>query len=281
MINNVGEKLNHFNIPTYNIIKLEKKLENGKTEPLLCHTDGGVYVVKSVNNIDGPRVLINEYICYKLAKLLNIPIPKAALINIEQDIIDADPKLQEINIPPGLHFGSEFVERAQSNIMPPLVEMITNKEDIPSIILFDQIIYNEDRVMNRGNLLIDLKQKRLLAIDHSHPFRLGAIWDKYELKKILESPICLVRDFHKENYRILLKYINGHSPFNEILQRILEITDNDIEWCFTGIPNSWGLDTEDRDALYDFIRYRLDNVNDFLMLLRDQLPNWKGGDIIG
>lgn len=273
--------MNKFDIPTYNIQKLEKEMPNGKTNPLLLQTDRGFFVVKSISNVDGPKVLINEFVCYKLAKLLDIPIPDAALINIDQNSINADPLLQKHNITPGLHFGSEFIRKSQPSVQPPLINIIQNQEDIPSIILFDQIIYNNDRTENLGNLLIDLKEKRVLVIDHSHPFKIGVLWDKIELRKIQEEPICLIRDFHGQNYKVLLKYVNGNSPFNKIQSKISSITQEDVDWCFEQIPEEWGLNPEDETALNQFIWHRLNSVNEFLVLLKDQCPNWKGGDLIG
>ncbi|MDY0394920.1 HipA family kinase [Virgibacillus halophilus] len=140
--------MNKFNIPTYNILKLEKEMQNGKTDPLLFQTERGFYVVKTIGNVDGPKVLINEFVCYKLAKLLDVPIPDAALIKIDQNAIDADPILQRNNITPGIHFGSEFIKKSQPSVQPPLINIVQNQDDIPSIIMFDQIIYNNDRTQN-------------------------------------------------------------------------------------------------------------------------------------
>ncbi len=273
--------MNQYTIPTYNVQKLEKEMPNGKTNPLLFQTDGGLYVVKTIGNVDGSKVLINELICFKIAKILGVPIPDAALIYIDQKSIETDQLLQQHNITPGLHFGSKFIQKSQVSFEFPLVNIIKNKDDIPSIVLFDQIIYNNDRTENKGNLLIDLKEKEILAIDHSHPFKLGVLWDKAELEKIHKEPICLVRNFHGHNYKVLLKYINGHSPFNKIMEIISSISEDDIDWCFQQIPEEWNLSTDDKSALKTFIIHRINNVDSILLLLKDQCPNWKGGDFLG
>lgn len=266
-------------IPTYNVQKLEKRITLGKTEPFLVHTDNGFYVVKHKNNVDGSRILVNELICYKLAKILDLPIPNAALIRINQKSIDADENLQHLKVKPGIHFGSEFIKKSQTYIQPPLLKKVVNQDDIPSIILFDQLIYNNDRASNPGNLIIDLKEKKILVIDHSHPFKLGALWDKEQLESIHQDPICLIRDFHGQNYKVLLKYVNGHSPFNKILHKLSTITQEDIDWCFEYIPEEWNINKEDIQGLKDFIRYRIEHVEDLLLLLKDECPEWKGGDL--
>ncbi|MCY9373798.1 HipA domain-containing protein [Bacillus sp. T17B1] len=273
--------MNRFNIKTYNVVKFEKEVGNGITNPLIMQTDNDFYIVKVAENNDGPKVLINEYVCYKLAKLLGIPIPDAALINISPEVIDIDPRLKELAVKPGIHFGSHFIKKAGPSIQMPLLSLVTNTEDIPSIILFDQIIYNNDRTLNRGNLIIDLKEKKLLAIDHSHPFKLGALWDVTQLQKIHEEELCLVNDFHGHNYKLLLRYVNGNNPFYKILQNIKRISQNDVEWCFEGLPVQWGLTDNEKTALKNFIWYRIENVDAIMKLLRDQCPDWKGGDLFG
>lgn len=250
----------------------------GVTDPLLMKTTDDLYIVKTLDDKEQPKVLINEFVCYKLAKLLELPIPDASLMKISQEVIDASFELQQLGVVPGIHFGSKFVNRSNTVITPPILNMITNKEDIPSIILFDQIIYNDDRTVNKGNLLFDLKAKALLIIDHSHVFRLGAIWDAGELKKIHEVPLCLVKEFHGQNYRFLLKYVNGYNPFNKILQKVANISQEDIDWCLEGIPEQWELSLVDKNALKEFLLYRIDNVHKFLELLSNQCPSWKGGD---
>jgi hypothetical protein len=269
--------LNHFEIPSYNMIKFEREMGNGITNPLLMRTSDDYYVVKYLGNEHGPRILVNELVCYKLARLLDIPIPDAALIKIDENALSLSPELQKLGVQPGLHFGSKLVSRAEPSIQPPLVALVKNKEDIPSIILFDQIIYNDDRTMNPGNLIVDLKNKRLLALDHSHTFRLGAIWNEIELKKIHENNLCLVKEFHGQNYKVLLKYVNGYNPFNKILQKIQKVSKEDIIWCTQQIPEEWELNNLDKDALIDFLWYRIENINKFLHLLKDQCSDWKGG----
>jgi hypothetical protein len=260
------------------MVKYERDMNNGVTDPLLVKTNEDHYVIKVAENENGPRVLVNEFVCYKLARLLAIPIPDAALINIDSDVISKFPRLQEMNAQPGLHFGSRFVPKSQTTIEIPLLKLMKNQDDIPSIILFDQIIYNDDRVMNKGNLLIDLKEKKLLAIDHSHVFKLGALWNVVQLKKIHEEPLCLVKDFHGHNYKRLLKFVNGRNPFNKILQKCANLSQEDIDWCFEDLPAEWLLSSDEKSELKRFICYRIENISKLLGLLKQECHDWKGGE---
>ncbi|PPA70166.1 HipA family kinase [Jeotgalibacillus proteolyticus] len=273
--------MNLVDIPTQNAQKLEKFFTNGKTKPALMKTDEGFYVVKFSQNADGIKVLINEIICYQIAVMMGVPIPQAALINVEQEVIDADERLQEMEVKPGIHFGSHFLKKAQPSIQQPYLNLAKNTEDIPSIILFDQIIYNNDRTENKGNILFDLKEREIVAIDHSHPFKIGALWNETHLRQIQDEEFCLVRDFHGHNYRVLLKYVNGHNPFNTALQRLSNIDKTKIEECFDIIPEGWELSTAEKNALIEFIWHRIENVESLLVLLHEQCPHWKGGISFG
>jgi len=258
-------------------VSFERKIGLGTTDPVLMGCQNGHYIVKSANNIHGPRVLINEFVCYKLAKLLELPIPDASLIHVSEKIINSSSDLMELGMLPGIHFGSSFIQRANTNLQPPLIRLAQNKEDIPSIVLFDQIIYNDDRTRNRGNLMFDLKKKSLMIIDHSHVFKLGAIWDHHQLKLINDEAPQLINDFHGHNYKILLEYVNGYNPFHKIITKLKSLTRQDIEWCCDGIPETWMLSEKDKEGLIDFIWYRINIIDQILDLIKNECPDWKGG----
>lgn len=258
-------------------VSFERKIGIGTTDPVLMGCQNGHYIVKSANNVHGPRVLVNEFVCYKLAKLLELPIPNAALIHINDGIINSSKVLKGLGVQPGIHFGSSFVQRANTNLQPPLLKLAQNKEDIPSIILFDQIIFNDDRTKNKGNLMFDLKQKKIIIIDHSHVFKLGAIWNCHQLELINEEAPQLINDFHGHNYKVLLEYVNGNNPFHKIVNKLQSLSRKDIEWCCEGIPDSWLLSSIDKESLIEFIWYRINIVDQILELIKDQCPGWKGG----
>lgn len=259
----------------------EREMGNGITNPLLMGCPNGLYVVKVSDNPEGTRVLINEFVCYKLAKILDLPIPDASLIHINENMIKSSLKLQELGVNPGVHFGSRFIKKSTASLQPPILNIVQNPEDIPSIILFDQIIFNDDRTLNKGNLLFDLKERKIIIIDHSHVFKIGALWDKTQLDRIHAEPLTLVSDFHGHNYKILLRFINGFNPFHKIMEKITNLQKEDIEWCCEGIPDSWDFPEDDKQALIEFIWYRIENIQQILNLLKDQCPDWKGGDFNG
>ncbi|MBC2036119.1 HipA domain-containing protein [Listeria booriae] len=253
------------------------KIKNGKTFPFKVHTANGEYIVKAINEDFNYKGLINEFICYNLAKLLNLPIPDATLMEINEEFISDNETLFEVVPNNCIAFASKYT-RGNPSITPPLLNRLVNKEDIPGIILFDQIIYNNDRAANRGNLIIS-KTGNLLIIDHSHVFKDGLVWSSNSLHNLTTSPITLVDSFDGQNYTYLQKYVNGHSPFNKILEGIEKLSPSDIDLCFSAIPNEWLQKVSDEEIhhLKIFLCHRLDKKDAIIELLKNKCPNWKGG----
>ncbi|PNP88978.1 hypothetical protein BMT55_13990 [Listeria newyorkensis] len=253
------------------------KIKNGKTFPFKVHTANGEYIVKAVNEDFNFKGLINEFICYRLAKLLDLPIPDAALVEINGEFIQDNQTLFEVVPRNCIAFASKYT-RGNPNITPPLLNGLLNKDDIPGIIFFDQIIYNNDRAANMGNLIIS-NSRNLLIIDHSHVFKDGLIWSSNSLHTLTNSPISLVDSFDGKNYAYMQKYVNGHSPFNKISESIEKLSQEDIDLCFSTIPNEWlqEVDGEEIDHLKVFLSHRLAEKDAIINLLKDKCPNWKGG----
>lgn len=244
------------------------------TTPFIAVAQSQGYVCKLYEEDLGNLHLINEYVCYHLAKLLDLPIPEASLIRLTPDIISTSPDLSNRSIKSTLGFGSQLVNNVQANINPPLLDKCSNTQVIPSLVLFDQIILNIDRATNDGNLLFNTKTKELIVIDHSHVFKHGTIWDMNTLKQVENQ--LLVENFDKKYYRMLIRYINGYNPFANTIIMISNITEQKVSEIVNSIPEEWKLNSVDSQALISFIMHRLDLVPQILNAMSDRCPQWKG-----
>ena len=63
---------------------LYKPVGNGITSPLYGSIDNEMYIIKTINGPEGNIVLVNEFVCYHIAKLLNLPIPDIELALIDE-----------------------------------------------------------------------------------------------------------------------------------------------------------------------------------------------------
>lgn len=270
----VGEKVL---VQTVIAASYAKKIKIGSTNPfLITDTYGDSYICKVYEENIGNLHLVNELVCYELAKLLDLPIPNAKLVEFRDDFINENADLQKRGLLSNIGFGSSVLNSVKSNITPPLLEMCQNTEIIPGIVLFDQLILNNDRATNDGNLLFDFKKKKLYLIDHSHVFYHGTIWNKHTLKQVIDSNQLLVDNYNQKYYKMLTRYINGFNPFNTFLEKLETIDEVIVSNIVYSIPHEWNLSEESSEALINFILYRLTHINDILGEINKHSPYWKG-----
>lgn len=155
-----------------------------------------------------------------------------------------------------------------------VVKLIENKFEINKIILFDHLIYNDDR--HDGNLLIGLKTSNIYIIDHSHVFNLTYRWDAEGLEKLINNdhssneimdnnlelvyqPFIDLKIITKENL------IQEANAFKKVINREL------LEEIVNEIPKEWISNRCDIDKLIDYILYRLNNMNSFIEIITKYL----------
>lgn len=87
----------------------------GASQPhLLRGDDGAYYIVKFRNNPQHVRILANEMFAARLARLIGLPVPDPAFIEVSPQLVTGTPQLEvEIGVrrepcAPGLQFGSRF-----------------------------------------------------------------------------------------------------------------------------------------------------------------------------
>lgn len=239
--------------------------EHFATDPhrVRCN-DNITYVVKFAQNPQGIKALINEYVCARLAKNLDLPIPDFSLVHITQELINVSIKniKLEDKVQPGIHFGSRELNKAIPLTSSDLIEYAENKMDIAKIILFDHIIANEDRCANTRNLLFDMEKRRITIIDHSHAFELGCIWDAIQLRQRFNTPFR-VYNLKGATYSKLIPYIEEHS-FYTMVDKISNLSRNDIESLFNGLPDEWFCPDEDKEALTQYLYDRITRVDELM-----------------
>lgn len=253
---------------------------NGITQPLRCRlNDDRIVIFKTFNNPEGNRVLANEYICYHIAKLLNIHIPEAgvAIFNketmISTEIQDKfDKELQHYY---GLGYFSTNRDKVTQLTCPLVLSTQSNNNDISKIIMFDHLICNKDR--NPGNLLIDIKKgdKFMSIIDHTHVFSHGAIWDYNILQRLI-----LEQDYTDNDVMLRNAYI--YDMFKEFralnIEDLLSIcadfknqlTDKALYDIIESVPQIWGIHNREIQIIYDYIMYRLNALDKIALLISSE-----------
>jgi len=227
----------------------------GATRPQLFRADDGkVYVVKLQSNRLGPKVLANEALAAALGRHLQLPFPPSGVIRIAATALAGSRKGVGDRITAGLHFASEFLPRCKY-VCRHNLSKAQNKTEMAGVILFDHLLNNLDRTLNRKNLLLHPEGAgyKLYAIDNTHLFKRGK-WAAGDLYR--------QRDEIKVNYRRtfgwLLKYFLTPDDFAPYVARVKGLSDADIAAAVDAIPLEWLPDQNEREVLAEFIGYRRD-----------------------
>lgn len=255
----------------------------GRTHPftVLCD-DGHEYIIKMKNEFTYThKVEFNELIAYRLAKLMDLSIPTAKIVFLPQSIINSDANLSNIHAVPGPCFASEF-HKGTTTLTRNIFDVAKNLNEIPGMFLFDEIILNDDRWSNWGNLFYDLSSSKILLIDHSDIFKNGQVWTSYELKSYqCLPPVTVTLD--GPNYDIAKDYVKGKSPFESIEKLVNGLSDNQIDSLFKNIPPEWiksseDVSTEDVVECKNFVTFQLKNCSSILKEIHNYFPSWEGGN---
>lgn len=236
----------------------------GITNPKFASLDDGTQViVKLSNGPEGNLVLFNEYLCYRIALLLDIPMPVSGVCIMDENTEIPNSELASVkNYGPA--FYSTFMPKT-TKLLPTVVNQMKNKEDFIKILLFDHIIFNSDR--NEGNLLVRFYRDdvSLKVIDHSHVFINQALWNAACLKRAIAENDLLDTRVLVYNERLYSMFYHNLSITKENLQvqssyfqtkLDYDIISELVEQC----PNEWKPPQQDIDALIEYIMYRVNNL---------------------
>lgn len=247
----------------------------GITMPLLCLLENAqLAVVKYPHNQVGNQVLVNEWVCNKIATQigLSVPLTGCCLIDNEsaygeefQDqLISGDASFDKCNY--GISFYSSFVANSVP-LQASNIRNLANLEDFWKMLLFDQIVCNVDR--HRGNVLYSLVERKFYAIDCSNVFNSQRGWTEHSL---LDS----VNEKHYANLELLLPTANGEiydyfwsntkTTPDQILDIALQVqkalTPNVICAIIKSMPDEWKewLGQAKSVAMEQYLNYRVRHI---------------------
>lgn len=269
--------------------KVDKLIERieASTDPFEAKIGSKYAYVKTFGSRWSNKVLINEYICLKIAKSLGLTIPNGGVCLID-DNTDRDDVIEDIDYTEKID-GVAFYSEKIYNVAPAsrsmeVINNIINKEEINSIILFDHLIYNIDR--HNGNLLIhygsNIPGFKMYIIDHSHVFNMQHNWNYEGLQNLIYNCDYKDKTILDLNYNEIYKYFHQLNILNEEALREAakkfkliineELLDNIIE----SIPKVWIYNEDDILKLKEYILYRLSNI-DYMVDMIINYEKFSGG----
>ncbi|MDF2875850.1 MAG: hypothetical protein K0R22_2533 [Sporomusa sp.] len=246
----------------------------GATSPQLFraennHSESKICVVKLSTNRLGAKVLVNELLAVRFGQWLDLCFPPGGPIEISGEVVGNSKRLTAAGVPPGWHFGCEYLKGA-GYVTKYNLHRATNKEQMAGVMLFDHLFHNPDRTKNRKNLLIRREKNgyKLYAIDNSHLFRRGK-WTIEMLKEMTDN----ITLNHRRSYGVLLKYYLKPTHFFKYVQAVKNIPDTGFSEFIDTIPEVWLPDPGERQALLEFLIARRGKVEWVMRQLTDLIPN--------
>jgi len=215
---------------------------------------GGAFVVKFQGAGQGAKALVAEAIVAGLGQALDLPVPRPAIVLIEEGFGNAepDPEIQDIlqgSI--GENFGLAYLSGALA--FDPAADAAGVDPDLAAAIVWlDALTTNVDRTPRNTNML--LWQQRLWLIDHGAALYLHHRWEGWESR--IQSPFPQIKD------HVLLGLASDLEAADARLRP--RLTDDVLHQMIDDLPDAWlggeplfpTLD-EHRQAYVTYLRERL------------------------
>ena len=146
--------------------------------------DGHFYVVKFQNNPQHLRVLANELLATRLAKLIGLPVPEPAIVRVDEWIVANTAELSvqlaghSERYQAGLHFGARYaidpMEGMIFDYLPEtLLDRVRNLQTFAGMLAFDKWACNAD---SRQAVFWRKSRERKYSaafVDHGYCFNAG------------------------------------------------------------------------------------------------------------
>jgi hypothetical protein len=198
--------------------------EGGSLPGLMEADDLGTYVVKFTGAGQGPKTLVAEIVVGELGRLVGVPIPRLALIEVDAEIgrREPDEEVQELVVSSaGINLAIDFLPGSvgydRSFAVPG--------DAAARLLWLDAFVANVDRSVRNTNLLI--WHKRLWAIDHGACLRFHHAWG---------SPDA----FAAAPYRFGDHVLNGRGDPRTVHDELAAlITAEALETIMSLVPDAW------------------------------------------
>lgn len=275
-------------------------MEDGISKPKKMLCDDNLMRVVKFNYPDNyNRALLHEFLGYRIALLLELPV-------LEQDFVYVSPELASAysdveGMSSGIKVGSPLVD-IDKNIadnglfrepLPELYKSCSNSGMIQDVLAYDIWIHNDDRGSNKGNLLVIPNKngnKEFVIHDHGYAFfNPVATMERYKNLQEFRGA-HLTWQNHKypfgpvyEAIKMNIDLRNPHNnPFTRVIGKIESVSKQDLEEIMNDIPNEWQIPEYEKKAIVSFLFERKYKVREHINSLVGVwwFPIWNGGALI-
>ena len=256
-----------------------RRMRGGAQSHLMRCDDGHYYVVKFQNNPQHTRVLANDWLGTRLGRLIGLPMPETAVVDVDPWLVEHTPELrielfgQRLLFTAGLSFGSQYViSPMEGQVYDYLPETLTthvrNLRDFAGVLALDKWTCNANG--RQVAFWKKARERKFTAsfIDQGYCFNAGE-WN---------FPDAPLRGVYGRND--VYACITGWDSFEPWLSRIESLPESSLWPLAEEIPPEWyGSDIDALNRLFRKLLQRRARVRELISSFkgssRNPFPNWK------
>ena len=264
---------------------------------MLC-SDGVIRVVKFNYPAQWNRSLFHEFVCYRLAELLELPVLNQIFVRVPTEVAEAYSTVEGMS--DGIKVGTPYVD-IEHNLandgllrepLPSLYGSCRNVTVIPGIFAFDIWVHNSDRGANMGNILVvpdKAGARHLFLNDHGYAFMFpGATMERYKMLREFRGA-SLTWQQHMfpsgpiyESMKIHIDLMDSNNnPFLPFIERIQAVEESELVGIMEQVPDEWSIPDFEKDAVVSFLYERRQAVRLCIdsLVSRWYFTFWNGGGL--
>ncbi len=230
--------------------KLIRKMRGGAQAHLIEADDGEFYVLKSINNPQHRRILINEWLSCAFLRYLQIFVPETALVELTEEFVAEHPDLylslgsRREPIPPGIHFGSRLAVHpdrvAIFDFLPDkLLNKLENRVDFLGTLVFDKWAGNAD---SRQAVFFRARAKHWTPLKGDAPAKIGFFSQMIDHGFVFNGPHWQFQDsplqglYFRTSVYDEVRSIDSFQPWLDMVEHFpVEVIDS----AWKEIPRYW------------------------------------------
>ena len=247
-------------------------VRGGSQARIMLADDGKKYVVKFQGNPQCTRVLANDYLACRLARMIGLSVPEPVVILVdEKTILDQQITFtlagRAVAARPGVQFGSSLVPGDVLDWLPgTMFGRVRNLREFAGLLAFDKWTGNAD-----GRQVVFHKESRerkyrATFIDFGYCFNAGE-WSFHD------APLRGVYGLNDVYERIA-----SWDDFAPWLSRIENFPARQLQYIADEIPCEWYGERAELQRLLDCLLERrslvVQLIEDFRTSSRNPFPNW-------
>lgn len=238
----------------------------GSRAQLVLGSDDEYYVIKLIGNPQGTRILANEYMTGKVAKLLNVPCPETTIMVVDETMIQHMNGTCGTQFGPGLQHAMAYLGGETIRVFPSNLDLMTKASNVdkwPNAIIFDTLVQNEDLGDRHILVAVDDNDTKFWHIDHGHTLGVTQGWASLRPEKVA------VRNLYPS-------LVKGEEPFKDAFERLNAISKDAIEAALQPCPlDEWGVASSEPEGLVSYLMSARSKVQESIIASKGNWPNWK------